>query len=206
MINTSKFHSVQFYNTNIQRYCFHLLISLYYMESLKIVLKAINVNNPVDKISLYHLIYEAYCICLIKLNVMTNRTKDLVQMRPIIPSALIYKSMSSEERFQNATLRPLLVLQNELLIEVFKNYIAKHKNVFNELHLPKQLDYIENAIHKDMKFRNSIKGMIIGQFTVEEYGIYIQNSSALNKRMMNLVKERLISQIQLFAPQMATVI
>lgn len=137
---------------------------------------------------------------------MTNRTKDLVQMRPIIPSALIYKSMSSEERFQNATLRPLLVLQNELLIEVFKNYIAKHKNVFNELHLPKQLDYIENAIHKDMKFRNSIKGMIIGQFTVEEYGIYIQNSSALNKRMMNLVKERLISQIQLFAPQMATVI
>ena len=44
--------------------------------------------------------------------------------------------------------------------------------------------YIENAIHKDMKFRNSLKGMIIGQFTVEEYDRYIENSSALNKRMM----------------------
>jgi hypothetical protein len=114
--------------------------------------------------------------------------------------------MSSEERFQNATLRPLLMLQNELLIEVFKNYIAKHKNVYYELSLQKQLDYIENAIHKDMKFRNSIKGMIIGQFTVEEYAIYIQNSSALNKRMMSLVKERFISHIQLFEPQMAKVI
>lgn len=137
---------------------------------------------------------------------MTNRTDDLIQMRPIISAALIYNSMSSEERFQNTTLRPLLMLQNELLIEVFKNYITKHKNVFYELHLSKQMDYIENAIHKDMKFRNSVKGMIIGQFTVEEYGIYIKNSSALNKRMMNLVKERIISQIQLFEPQMAKVI
>lgn len=137
---------------------------------------------------------------------MTNRTDYLIQIRPIIPTALIYDSMSSEERFQNLTLRPLLILQNELLIAVFKNYIAKHKNVFYELHLSKQLDYIENAIHKDMKFRNSVKGMIIGQFTVEEYGVYIQNSSALNKRMMNLVKERIITQIQLFEPQMAKVI
>ena len=58
--------------------------------------------------------------------------------------------------------------------------------------------YIENAIHKDMKFRNSLKGMVIGQFTVEEYELYILNSSALNKRMMNIVKERLLSSIQLF--------
>ena len=39
--------------------------------------------------------------------------------------------------------------------------------------------------------------MVIGQFTVEEYQKYIQNSSALNKRMMNLVKERIQSNIQL---------
>ena len=47
-----------------------------------------------------------------------------------------------------------------------------------------------------MKFRNSIKGMLIGLFTIEEYEVYIQNSSALNKRMMNIVKERLINNIQ----------
>jgi hypothetical protein len=49
-----------------------------------------------------------------------------------------------------------------------------------------------------MKFRNSLKGMVIGQFTIEEYELYIINSSALNKRMMNIVKERLLSSIQLF--------
>ena len=89
-------------------------------------------------------------------------------------------------------------MQNDLFVAVFNNYIVKRKNVFYDLTLQKQIDYIDNAIHKDMKLRNSLKGMVIGQFTVEEYELYIQNSSALNKRMMNIVKERLVSNIQLF--------
>jgi len=130
---------------------------------------------------------------------MTMRSENLLSIRPIIASAKIYDSMSSEELFQNKTLRPIIKMQHDLLIAVFKNYITKHKNVFSEFSLQKQLAYIDNAIHKDMKFRNSVKGMIIGQFTVEEYTLYIQNSSALNKRMMNIVKERLINSIQVFA-------
>lgn len=134
---------------------------------------------------------------------MTDRSKNLNQIRPVITSALIYDTMSDDERFQNVTLRPVIKLQNELFIEVFKNYVSKHKNVFYELSLSKQLDYIENAIHKDMKFRNSLKGMVIGQFTIEEFDIYIKNSSALNKRMMNLVKERIVDHIQLLVPKVA---
>jgi hypothetical protein len=126
------------------------------------------------------------------------RSENLLAIRPIIASAKIYNSMSSEELFQNKTLRPIIKMQHNLFIAVFSNYISKRKNVFYELSLEKQLAYIENAIHKDMKYRNSVKGMIIGQFTVEEYTLYIENSSALNKRMMNIVKERLINSVQLF--------
>lgn len=136
---------------------------------------------------------------------MNDRPNDIKRIRPEIPSARVHDQMSSEERFQNVTIRPIVKLQNPLLIEVFRNYIAKHKNVFYDLSLEKRTDYIENAIHKDMKFRNSLKGIIIGQFTVEEYLIYIQNSSALNKRMMNIVKERLHSNIQLFERPIALI-
>ena len=129
---------------------------------------------------------------------MDKRSEDLLALRPIISSAKIFDTMSADELFQNKTLRPIIKMQHDLFISVFSNYIAKRKNVFYELSLQKQLDYIDNAIHKDMKFRNSVKGMIIGQFTVEEYELYIQNSSALNKRMMNIVKNRLINSIQLF--------
>ena len=128
---------------------------------------------------------------------MNLRDIALLQLRPQIPSAKILPGMTAEESFQNKTLRPIAKLQNDLLVAVFRNYARKHKNVFYDLSVEKRMDYIENAIHKDMKFRNSLKGMIIGQFTLDEYDTYIQNSSALNKRMMNLVKERLKSNIQL---------
>ncbi len=128
---------------------------------------------------------------------MNSRSTNLLSLRPEIPSARITSDMSSDERFQNQTLRPIIKLQNFLIISVFKNYIGKHKNRFYELTLQKRMEYIENAVQKDIKFRNSLKGLIIGQFTVEEYEIYIQNSSALNKRMMKMVIERLKDQIQL---------
>lgn len=131
-----------------------------------------------------------------------KRDSNLTDIRPIIKTAIINSNMSFDEQFQNATLRPVIALQNNLLIEVFKNYIVKRKNVFYELSSEKQVDYIDHAIHKDMKFRNSIKGMIIGQFTIEEYSKYITNSSALNKRMMNLVMNRLIDHLQLFQKEL----
>ncbi|MAP54891.1 glyoxalase [Altibacter sp.] len=128
---------------------------------------------------------------------MEPRDAALLQLRPLIKSAQVLPGMSPDEYFQNNTLRPVAKLQNDLLVAVFKNYVQKHKRVFYDLSIEKRLDYIENAIHKDMKFRNSLKGIIIGQFTLAEYESYIQNSSALNKRMMNIVKERLKSNIQL---------
>lgn len=104
---------------------------------------------------------------------------------------------SSEEKFQNQTLRPILKTQNDLLLAVFKNYIAKQKIDFKVFTPEKKMLFIENAIQRDIKFRNSLKGMIIGFFTLLEYEEYILNSSNLNKRMMNLLIERYKSQIQI---------
>ena len=135
---------------------------------------------------------------------MNSRDTYLQSIRPIISSALVTKNMSAEERFQNKTLRPIIKLQNDLFLAVFKNYIKKYKNVFYNLSLEKKMIYIENAIQKNIKFRNSLKGMVIGQFTTDEYETYCQNSSALNKRIMNIVMERLKDQVQLFEFQLAS--
>jgi hypothetical protein len=129
---------------------------------------------------------------------MSTRSEKLLQQRPDIPTSKINDQMGSEEYFQNAVLRPILKLQNDLFISVFKNYIKKHKNVFYDLSIEKKQRYVEHAIQKDIKFRNSLKGMIIGMFTVEEYETYTLNSSALNKRMMNLLIVRLKDQLLLF--------
>lgn len=128
---------------------------------------------------------------------MDSRSDRLMGIRPEMKQNLLHTDTGSDERFQNQTLRPIIKFQNPLLLEMYKNYIRKHKGSFYELSLEKRMEYIERSIQKDIKFRNSLKGMVIGQFTVEEYAVYIKNSSALNKRMMNMVIERLKDQIQL---------
>lgn len=131
---------------------------------------------------------------------MENRDAFISEFRGETLGTVTSQS-SSDEVFQNQVLRPILKLQNELFIDVFKNYISKYKNDFYSYSVEKKLTYIENSIHKDIKFRNSLKGIVIGLFTISEYNTYIQNSSSLNKRMMNMLIERLKNQVQLFELQ-----
>ena len=105
---------------------------------------------------------------------------------------------STDELFQNEVLRPILKLQNDLFIASFINHLGKNRIDFNSFPVEKKLATIENAIQKDIKFRNAMKGIIIALFTIEEYELYIKNSSSLNKRMMGMLIERLKSQVQLF--------
>jgi hypothetical protein len=132
---------------------------------------------------------------------MNDRHNDILRIRPVIKKHQTFATMSVEERFQNATIRPVLKLQHPLLLVAFINYANKHKGVFFELSIEKRLQYIETAVYEDQKFRNSLKGMLIGQFTVQEYAAYIQNSSKLNKRMMQLVITRLQDHVQVLVPQ-----
>lgn len=127
---------------------------------------------------------------------MKNRDSQLLALRGENIGAITPNS-SPEEVFQNKTLRPILKAQNNLILAVSINYAIKQKNVFFGLSPEKKISYIENVIQRDIKFRNSLKGMIIGLFTVEEYNDYILNSSNLNKRMMTMLVERLTSQILL---------
>jgi len=128
---------------------------------------------------------------------MSSRDSSLKAIRLDLISNTIKTDMSSEEYFQNSVLRPLIKFQNDLLIAAFLNFSNKYKNVFFELSTEKKIIYIENALLKDSTFRNSLKDMIVGLFTVEEYNVYTLNASALNKRMVGIIKERLISHIQL---------
>ncbi|MBZ4042316.1 glyoxalase [Flavobacterium hibisci] len=128
---------------------------------------------------------------------MTDRDTFLKEFRGETLGTISAQS-SPDEIFQNQTIRPILKLQNDLFIAVFINYINKNKADFYSYTVEKKLQTVENSIQKDIKFRNSLKGIVMALFTVEEYETYIKNSSDLNKRMMNLLIDRLKNQVQLF--------
>ena len=109
----------------------------------------------------------------------------------------ISSQSSEEELFQNSTLRPILKLQNDLIIAVFQSYLNQNKIPFNDFSLDKKMKTIEVAILKDISFQNTLKGIIVGLFTINEFSLYSNNTSGFNKRIRSMLIERLQSQLQL---------
>ena len=105
-------------------------------------------------------------------------------LRPAIPAARIISDTSDEERFQNETLRPILKMQNSLLLALFRQYIQRRKNEFYRLPKPQRPTYVQQALQKDTTLRNTLKGVIIGHFTEAEWKRYAALSGPLDKRLL----------------------
>jgi hypothetical protein len=120
---------------------------------------------------------------------------DKISIRPVIAKAKVSESTSVEEVFQNEILRPIIKMQHDLLILLFKEYIKNKKVLFHEISNAKRRTFIENSLAKDIAFKSEIKGMITGQFTPEEFSQYATISNDVNKRIMGIIKERLLNSL-----------
>ena len=108
--------------------------------------------------------------------------------RPYIPTL---PTDSPEEAFQNQTLRPILKELNELLHTIFQHYLTKRKVRPEQLPVAKRAEKIKELVTRDNRLRGLLFGMVIGHFTTEEVAYYVENESGVNRRLTNLLVERL---------------
>lgn len=94
------------------------------------------------------------------------------------------------EDFQNRTLRPILKLQHDLILLLFISFCDKQKiDLYKD---EKKFNSIVNThIGKNMIWKNQYLGLIIGQFTTDEFAIYLENNSEFNKRIITMIGQRL---------------
>lgn len=123
---------------------------------------------------------------------MTEKNTILLSLRPIISTT---PASGLVESFQNLTLRPILKLQNGLIIRIFKQYIHQRKNVFYKLNEADQRTYITQSLKLDQKFQQFLKGIIVGHFTDAEFDQFTSNEPEISKRLLNLLEQRLISNL-----------
>jgi hypothetical protein len=123
---------------------------------------------------------------------MTSR----LDLRPIIKTKEFEKS-TDEEKFQTLTLRPILKLQNDLLLGLFKNHITESKMMYYSLSPENKVLFIENSLQKNIVLKNKLIGVTLGMLTIEELAVYSADTNLYNKRIMSLLIERIRSQISL---------
>ncbi len=119
---------------------------------------------------------------------------DRLSLRDHIPTKELENSRP-EEKFQSLTLRPVLKLQNELILGLFANYIKESKSLFHTFSMEKKALFVENSLQKNIALKNKLLDICIAMFSLEEFQIYSAQASLFNKRIMALLIERIRSQV-----------
>ncbi|MEM6725425.1 MAG: glyoxalase [Bacteroidota bacterium] len=121
-----------------------------------------------------------------------DRENDLLGIRPHIE--LDKEPINVLEKFQSETLRPILKFQNPVLLMNFRQHLDKRKIPFNDLPNGKKKATVQKILMTDQKFKTYLIGIICGLFTRKEWAFYLEHQDALNKRIRDLLIQRVESQ------------
>jgi len=116
-----------------------------------------------------------------------------MKKRPEIPNVIILDTTKGLEKFQNASLRPIIKSLNDLLRVYFQNYTVLKKIDLSNVSEVEKKKFITTSFLKDHQFKNEIKGIVMGHFSVEEYDFYKNSTKEINKRILGIVKQRILS-------------
>lgn len=116
-------------------------------------------------------------------------------IRLTIPQINNTAATGAEELFQNAVVRPILKFQHDLLVAHFVRYTRKKKLDFSALDSLQQKALVHEVFQHDTNYKTELRGIVLGHFTTGEFETYAGMASEINKRMMKMIEERLVSVI-----------
>lgn len=114
--------------------------------------------------------------------------------RPILLD-LVNSGTSEIEKFQNLVIRPIIKIQHSLLIASFQNYLQKRKVDFSILIDKKKRSKISSIYKTDNNYKNMTLGFVLGQFSMDEFLFYTNNSSEINRRILQIITQRIKDSI-----------
>jgi hypothetical protein len=102
---------------------------------------------------------------------------------------------SPAEEFQNTTLRPILKELNESLIALIFRYDHFVKKWNDSLDSNQKESLIKHLCTMDGVLKNKFIGMVIGNIPVSQLNLYFAHDKELNRRIIQMIAQRLIHQL-----------
>ncbi len=115
--------------------------------------------------------------------------------RPVLPSEISLNVETVAEDFQNKVLRPIVKMQSDLFIAHVQAKLGVLKIDLKALQPLKQTAVLTQLFAKDQAFKREIIGMVIGQFSIEEYNSYATIHKEINRRITQIVLNRCLDLI-----------
>ena len=115
--------------------------------------------------------------------------------RPEIPSIQHGQSKLIED-FQNRVLRPIIKKKHQIIISASLLHFKRYKIDSNLLSKEKFAAKVNPLFAKNIAFKNFICGLIISDFTENEFEQYAENVNEYNRRINTIVRKRVLDTIQ----------
>ena len=117
------------------------------------------------------------------------------KVRPKLLDAITEGELKEEELFQNMVLRPVIKMQHDLLIMRVKSHFSSKRVLFNVMDNKKRTEVLIKAFQSDHSLKKEIQGIITGQLSIVEFQQYLKSERSLNKRIIQMVRNRMIDSL-----------
>ncbi|GAB3304069.1 hypothetical protein [Hymenobacter tenuis] len=128
----------------------------------------------------------------------------LLALRPVITLAQPLDAADTVGAFLHHTLRPVLKLQNQLLLATLADFLADHHVPYAGASVTEQQRLVAELLSRNTKLRYTIIGLMVGLFTEEETIFYRANRAELNRRLLELAIRRAQDQTPAIASLLPT--
>ncbi|MAD98138.1 MAG: hypothetical protein CMB99_12500 [Flavobacteriaceae bacterium] len=121
---------------------------------------------------------------------MLNKRKE----RPVIAS-ITHGTALPIETFQNNVLRPIIKMQHDVIISATQHQMKKmklSKEGMSKDAFQKKLDHL---FARNIAFKNLLIGLIIADFSPEEFETYELHYPEYNRRINTIIKKRVLDTI-----------
>lgn len=118
----------------------------------------------------------------------------LLALRPVLPAVLPASGHATPADFLHHTLRPLLKLQNDVLLAVVADFVRDHHMPLAAASATEQQRLLAELLARNTKLRYIVIGLICGLFTGAELIYYREHRSELNRRLLELATRRVQDQ------------
>lgn len=125
---------------------------------------------------------------------MTERDRGLLALRPDVPAATPDRAASAVEAFLHATLRPVLKLQNEVLLALVAAHVHGLAPDFARAAPDDRRDRLRALLRSDAALGRTLTGVVLGMLTADELAVALANAAEVRRRIAALVAERVASQ------------
>jgi hypothetical protein len=116
-------------------------------------------------------------------------------LRPTVAAELPAQPEATAGDFLHRTLRPVLKLQNQLILLTVADFVREHHLAFPAANATEQQRLVAELLGRNVKLRYTIIGLITGLFTSSELEFYRPRRRELNRRLLELAIQRVQDQV-----------